>query len=558
MNRRASVAAILAALALVLAGCAGLPTSGDVRPGLEAGAEAGDPDFAFRPDSPQPGASPQEIVDGFIRAGTGPGKDGQWSVAREYLAPDTKWDPTARVTIDEPGDRVYSSSGEGQVSLTLSHVADVDEIGSYEPSVGEPTKLDFRLAVQPDGEWRITEAPEGLVLDQSQFSSVFQRYSLMYFDPTWKFLVPDVRWFPRTNAATYVTDALIDKPPAAWLAASVVSAFPESVSVRPSVPVTGDGVAQVELDAAAADLSPEVLSRMQAQLEASLANAGATSVAMTAGTTPLDVEPAVTRSTRISSLAAVQTQEAFGFLNGDETDPIAGLTSAMASVEPVAIQLAPDRDFAAVHVTSGSNVRVQANGEVLEFDSRPGLIDPTADPSGYSWSVPRDAPGALIAFSPGSEQAAIANPWPEATRVSSIAISRDGTRLAAVVTSGGRSAVTVSGVIRKPDGTPTGLGEGSLLLQTLPTDSASVAWLDDTTIGVLSDIGTEPEVLELTVGGPSTATPAPAGATQLAGGNQGTLRVRGADGALYSKRGSTWPQTGTGILVLATQQGSPQ
>ena len=549
---------MLAALALALAGCAGLPTSGDVRPGLEAGAEAGDPDFAFRPDSPQPGASPQEIVDGFIRAGTGPGKDGQWSVAREYLAPGTKWDPTARVTIDEPGDRVYTSSAEGQISLTLSHVADVDEIGSYEPSVGEPTKLDFRLAVQADGEWRITEAPEGLVLDLSQFSSVFQRYSLMYFDPTWHYLVPDVRWFPRTNAATYVTDALIDKPPAAWLAASVVTAFPESVSVRPSVPVTGDGVAQVELDAAAADLSPDILSRMQAQLEASLANAGVSSVAMTAGTTPLDVEAAVTRTTRVSSLAAVQTQEGFGFLNGDEIDPIAGLTNAMMNVDPLAIQVSPDRDFAAVHVLNGSNVRVQADGEVLEFDQRPGLIDPTADPSGYSWSVPRDAPSALLAFSPGSEQTAIANAWPEATRVSSIAMSRDGTRLAAVVTSGGRSAVWVTGVIRKTDGVPSALGDVTLALQTLTTESAAVAWLDDTTIGVLSGIGVEPEVLELTVGGPSSATPAPAGAVQLAGGNQGTMRVRGADGALYSKRGSTWPQTGTGVLVLATQQGSPQ
>lgn len=558
MTRRRPLAVLLSALALALAGCAGLPTTGPVTPGLEAGAEAGEPDFAFRPDSPQPGATPQEIVDGFIRAGTGPGKDGQWSVAKEYLAPGTEWDPTARVTIDEPGDRVYSSTTEDQVSLTLSHVADVDEIGAYEPSAGEPTKLDFRLAVQADGEWRITEAPGGLVLDMSQFSSVFQRYSLMYFDPTWRFLVPDVRWFPRTNAATYVTDALVDGPPAPWLAASVASAFPEDVSVRPSVPVDSDGIAQVELDAAAAELSPDMQARMQAQLEGSLGTvSGVSSVEMTAGTTPLDVEPAATRTTRVSSLAAVQTQNGFGFLNGDEIDPIDGLTNAMTKVDPLAIQIAPDRDFAAVHVASGSNVRVQANGDVLEFDARGGLIEPTVDPSGFSWSVPRDAPGSLVAFAAGSEQTPIANAWPEATRVSSMAISRDGTRMAAVVTSAGRSAVWVSGVLRKADGTPTELAY-PLVLESLATESASVAWLDDITVGVLSGIGSEPEVVELTLGAPSVATSAPAGATQLAGGNQGTMRVRAGDGALYSKRGSTWPQTGAGILVLATQQGTPQ
>jgi hypothetical protein len=138
-----------------------------------------------------------------------------------------------------------------------------------------------------------------------------------------------------------------------------------------------------------------------------------------------------------------------------------------------------------------------------------------------------------------------------------MAMSRDGTRLAAVVTSAGRSAVWVSGILRKADGTPSELAY-PLVLESLATESASVAWLDDITVGVLSGIGAEPEVLELTIGGPSAITTAPAGATQLAGGNQGTMRVRSGDGALYSKRGSTWPQTGAGILVLATQQGTPQ
>jgi hypothetical protein len=553
------LAALVVAVCAALAGCAGLPTSGPVNPGLEAGAGAGDPDLAFRPDSPQPGATPQEIVDGFIRAGTGPGKDGTWPVAKEYLAPALRatWDPTASVTIDEPGDRFYSSSAEDQVSLTLTRVAAVDEIGAYESAAAEATRLDFRLAKQDDGQWRITEAPDGLVLDMSQFSSVFQIYSLMYFDPTWSFLVPDVRWFPRINAATYVTDALIDGPPSTLLAQSVVSAFPESVSVRPAVPVDSDGVAQVELDASAADLGTVTLERMQAQLQASLADARVSSVAMTAGTTPLEVEAAPTRSTRVSSLAAVLTDEGFGFLNGSEVDPIDGLTAAMTKVDPVAIQVSPDRDFAAVRVTNGSAARVQADGDVLAFDTRAGLIDPTVDPSGYIWSVPRDSPAALVAFAAGSEQTPIANAWPEASRVGSIAMSRDGTRLAAVVTSGGRPAVWVSGVIRDVDGAPSALGE-PVVLEGLSTDSASVAWLDDTTIGVLSGIGGESEVVELTVGGPAVTTAAPAGATQLAGGNQGSMRVRGADGGLYSKRGSTWPQTGAGILVLATQQGAPQ
>ena len=47
------------------------------------------------------------------------------------------------------------------------------------------------------------------------------------------------------------------------------------------------------------------------------------------------------------------------------------------------------------------------------------------------------------------------------------------------------------------------------------------------------------------------------GAAQIAGVGQSGVRVADGEGALYSQRGSTWPQTGAGVIVLATQQGSP-
>ncbi len=424
-RRRGILAAALTAVVLALAGCSGLPTAGPVNPGLPADAEAGNPDFAFQPDSPQPGATPEEIVDGFIRAGTGPGADGNWSVAREYLAPGSEWDPRSGVTVDRPGDREFTAPSEGQVLLTLAPVANVDDIGSYAESEERSTTVPFQLALQEDGEWRITEAPDGLILDTSQFSTVFRRASLMYFDPTAQFLVPDVRWFPAINVATYVTDALVDGPPAPWLAASVVTAFPESVSLRPSVPVE-DGVAEVVLGTAAVELSADTLSRMQAQLTATLRTVGVSSVAMSAGAAPLDVEPASTRSTRVNTLPLVLTAEGFGFLSGEQLEPIEGLSQALLTVDAVAIQVSPDRDFAGVRLASGTVGRVEADGDVLEVDTRAGLIDPTVDAFGYTWSVARDAPSSLTAFAPGSEQIAIAGAWPEVTQVTAMSLSRDG------------------------------------------------------------------------------------------------------------------------------------
>ena len=95
-RRRGILSAIVAVAALVLSACAGLPVSGPVNPGLSAGTDAGSPEFLFRPDEPQPGATPEQIVEGFIRAGSGPGPAANWEVARMFLAPVDPRDVEAR------------------------------------------------------------------------------------------------------------------------------------------------------------------------------------------------------------------------------------------------------------------------------------------------------------------------------------------------------------------------------------------------------------------------------------------------------------------------------
>ena len=66
--------ALLAAMMTVLAltACSGLPTSGSVNPGLPQEDVPEAPDFLFQPNSPQPGMTPQQIVQGFVDAATSP------------------------------------------------------------------------------------------------------------------------------------------------------------------------------------------------------------------------------------------------------------------------------------------------------------------------------------------------------------------------------------------------------------------------------------------------------------------------------------------------------
>jgi len=563
MTRRllALVGALVTAFALTA--CSGLPTSGSVYPGLPAEEVPAAPDFLFRPSSPQPGMTPQQIVQGFIDAATSP--VGGWAIARQFLAPDlaSTWNPEARVTVAE--DRVYTSLSEDEIVLTVTPSADVDEAGAYSVADGgASTTLPFRLAQQEDGEWRITEARDGIVLDRDFFVAVFDSYRVMFFDPDWQYLVPDVRWFPaRTNSATRVARALIDGARSPWLAASVFTAVPEDVALATqSVTVDSDLEATVELTESARGLDSTTLDRMQAQLEASLASAGVQSVQMAVEGTPLEATAVPTRSTAVDSRPLVVTDADFGFLSGDEIRPIPGLSTTIMEnlgAAPVAIQMSAERDAAAVRIASGAVARARADGTVLEVDNRPALIDPSIDPRGYIWSVPRDAPTAvLVAGADGAPAIPVGGAWVDASQIQSMQISRDGTRVAALITVGGQHWAVVAGVVRDENGVPRSLGEAHRLAR-LSGPAIAVGWLDDETIGVVADEGGSTIVLDQLVGGEGTRTEGPDSVTTLVGANQvSAVRLRSADGVLFEKRGSNWSQAAAGIAVLASQQGAPR
>lgn len=560
-TRRAASALLLAAV-LALSACAGFPAAGPVNNGLEPGGNSSGPDFAVRPDSPQPGATPEQIVSGFLRAGSGPGLSGQWSVAREFLAPGVEWIPTAGVTIDAGGDRsapVATDDGHS-VKVAIAPVATVDATGAYEPSDAGSTSLAFSLE-QIDGEWRITKAPDGVLLDSIQFPRVFGAYPLMYFDLTWTYLVPDVRWFPPGNVATTIAKHLIDGDPSPWLAQSVRTAFPAATSLaQPSVPIQDGGIAQVELSSEALAADRQTHDRMQTQLEASLADARVAGVQMSVGQTLIEADETPPRSTRVAALPLVLTETDFGFLAGDEVTAIPGLSEAVVLAAPASIQVGPDQDAAAVRFLDGSVGRIDANGDLLVFDPRVGLVDPSIDPGGYVWSVPRDDPAALRAFAPDGTAHDITGAWAGASQIAAMSVSHDGTRIAAVVVSGSRTSTWVAGIVRDADGVPVSLSEDVLLAGTVPGPGRSLTWTSDGGLGILAGAGDDTVVVEQPVGGPTGAhTPAPSSAVSIAGANTTSpVRLRADDGGLLVKRGANWQQTASGIRALATQQGLPQ
>lgn len=555
--RRHAVVALCVAAALGLSGCAGLPTSGPVFAGMPPGAVA-PPDFSFVPLKPQDGASPEQIVQGFIDAGIGP--EGNWAVAQMYLAPSfrEKWKPGAGTTIDDRTSRVFDVVGDHKVTLSVTQEATVDGTGAYRPSDGGQSTLTFTLA-RVNGQWRITHAPDGIVLGADQFTGVYHEYPLMYFDPEWRYLVPDVRWFPSNNAATRIAKTLVDDKPSPWLAGSVASAFPEDITLDPpSVPMSG-GTAQVGLTGPVLSQQSQTLGRMQTQLLQSLGSAGVSGVTMSYAGTSLNVQPVSVASTRIDPRALVRTKAGVGFQSSvDTVDAVPGISAQLAHIDTASIDLSADNRTAAVRTAGGSVLRVPAQGGVQTLDSRQDLINPVIDTFGYVWSAPSDDPKALTAYAPGGKPVALdVGGLAGASQITAMAMSRDGTRLAAVLTVGGRSVVDVFGVVRAADGAPTGLGD-PMQLARLPGTGIDLAWLDDATLGVLAHSGDTTVEIQQIVGGPGTVTTAPNGVTAISGTTGTLVRLLGADGTLYSQRGANWEQAGTGVQVLGTVQGTPE
>jgi hypothetical protein len=152
----------------------------------------------------------------------------------------------------------------------------------------------------------------------------------------------------------------------------------------------------------------------------------------------------------------------------------------------------------------------------------------------------------------------VADAWPSASEIVAMAVSRDGTRVAAILVTGGRSEVWIAGIVRGTEAVPVRFGE-AVPLGPLVGSGSGLAWLDDTTVGVLSAESGGPLFTEQLVGGPATAIDAPQGAASVAGATSiATVRLRTDDGSLFVKRGANWQRTTSGILILATQQGSPQ
>jgi hypothetical protein len=554
--RRRLVAASVALIALVLTACASIPSTGPVQPG--GAAPAGPvPDVDILVPGPAPGQTQQQILEGFIQAALNPRND--YQVAREFLtdAFNEQWQADAAATIDVLADREFETVGETTMQVNVTPAASLGGNGQYEePDSRTPIPLPYQFE-QVDGEWRISSAPSGIVIDQASFAQVFREYTVYFFDPSYRYLVPDVRWYAvRESAQTSMVQAMIAGA-ADWLAPGVVSAFPEGVQLEPAaVPVTGSS-ASVSLTGAAFD-DLTTVQRMQAQLDASLIgvrNITAVDLSLN-GVEPdaPDLSPTPITSPRVDPRTVVFDGETFGHLatSGERIEPIAGLSEPVAALAPTGAALGPDDESVAVLNGAGVSV-VRVGDEPVPLDPRGGLVTPALDGEGVVWSVPADAPDELAWFAPDGTSGQVAVPW-SGTSIAAIEVSRDSTRIIALLADGARTHFVATSIERDGDGKPVALGTNTLRLDDVSGTPLDVAWLDARTVASITGLPDgSTRIVTQELGGFASQRDGPVGGVLIVGGNS-DLRALTAEGELDVQSGVGWQVRATGIRFVAAQQ----
>ncbi|ROQ71806.1 Lipoprotein LpqB precursor [Streptomyces sp. ADI92-24] len=254
LGRAAGLTVLLGCGALLLTACGSMPVTGDVK-AVDA-SQPGDSQVQVYAVAPRDGATPNEVVDGFLESMTS--DDSDFRTTRKYLTQEASkaWKPGALTTVlakapnrsDRPSHEGDRSTTEVTYTLSGEKVATVDEQNAYQPLAQTDYARTLHLVRQngPDGkEWRIDIVPDGLVLGQSDFKRLYRSVNKFYFatgrSEAQSTLVADPvyirnRTDPVTGTDT-VTQAVrsLLRGPTDWLRPVVESRFPAGTGLRKDV-----------------------------------------------------------------------------------------------------------------------------------------------------------------------------------------------------------------------------------------------------------------------------------------------------------------------------------
>ena len=553
MRRFAKLVASALVAGLTLTGCAHLPLTGEVRQGsvIDAGLSA--EQLYYSPSGPVDGASQDEVIMGFLNAGTGPQND--YSVAREYLSAKfrNRWSPDQGVLVETGRPQItFDEAGHTRVVIQVQSALDAHGVYSALPA-GSERVLDFTLT-REQGEWRITSAPNLTVLNRPIFDVIFQSYSLYFFDKQFKYLVPDVRWFPaRASTSTRMVTELFAGP-SEWLSKAVTTAIPEGMKLSIASVTVAAGTAAVDLNSKFLILSPTQQMQFKSQLSATLRQlAGVTEVQILVERSPQSIADFDARATSVAAATpTILTADGFKHLSGAQPSNFGQVRALTVAFNADDFSLSADETHAAIRGNEGVQlILLSALGSTpLLVDNRKDLVRSVFDRQGYLWSMGEAAGSQIRAIGMDGKSTVVPAGWLSLANRQEIAISAEGSRLAARIKTPSGSQVWVSTIIRDEAGKPTGLGTPVQLAPQLASP-VSIAWSGETAVAILdSNDGVRALTHLAVVGADSSSLLGIQNGIRVISSPVGEVYVMSRYGELYRYKSSNWDRVAQGIIAV--------
>ncbi len=589
------VFALLAAM--LLGGCAGLPTSSSVRAQQAiSNSPVPNPPKVY-PNPPQPGESPREIVGDFLRAGSSPDED--FRIARLYLtaAASNTWDPAGHPTMVTTTEQQYSVTElyGAPVRAHAKAVASLDSTGHLtELETHEGVDASFHLK-KVRGQWRISSLPKdfGAWISLADFTRLYTSHVVYFADTLTHTLVPDTRWYLSSGEATALARAVLGTPPS-WMQGRGHRAMPRGTRLEvDAVPINGDGVATVDLSEQALQADSATRRAIWASMMATLeALPSVRSVRLTVGGSPLAIGRTRSAVTDLDDLGYQLVQRdgsAVILRNGGQlmwADPVrrTGRPNLIKPSGDDRVKLPTlNKNWTRVAASSSGADVAAVSGDrrslgrwvhrrltVLTFGTH--LIKPSFAPGHELWVAghalsttgqqPADDDGSVVWFIDTSVSAqrarpqVVSVPWLGDSTVLALRASPEGDRMAVVVrTASGRTRLMLCGVVRDKHGAPSALS--TPVRQARPVSQISdVTWVDGSTLAVLGSndpSSSRPQPILVPIGGMVTAMGKAPGADSIVGTGAGAAQVFVATShrGVLERSGKRWEQFGSASQVIA-------
>lgn len=493
------------AVPLVLTGCLSMPTGGTVHTVGDPVTSSATPGVYYDPQPPTTGAEPTEIVTGFLEAMKAtPIKT---TVAQQFLTREARgrWRPEQRtVTYDDMADPV----GTEEVRVRLIGAGAYDIGGGWQGTLDDAeSDLTFGLE-RESGQWRIASLPNALVVPATWFAERFTRAARYFFDPTGTVLVPEPVFVPGGDQFTAPLVRGLLAGPGPELEDVLRTSVPADLNPGLSVPVNPSGVVDVQLTGPDVPLSAAESQRMVAQFVWTLRQeARVRAVNLSLNGRPL-LQPGLTNpvpmdsGARYNPVGAGVDRDVYGVRDGrvvgGEIGDVAPVTGPWGETSHDVAALAVDTRGAAAAAVSSDRSRVLlgpvgAQGTLDTVATGQGFLTPVWDLADRLWLVDRPDDARLWVRTDDGVLHRVSAPGLAGRRVKQVLVSRDGTRVVALVQGRRRDRVLVSRVRQDRSGQVLGLARPTevWLGNLAPDRLQEIGWRSPVALAVLSQVGEE-------------------------------------------------------------------